>query len=326
MKNVLLLAIVLAMGLAGAAPATISIELVPVGDAGNVDDIGYGGAVAYEYNLGKYEITGAQYGAFLDAVASTDTYGLYNSLQSGPLAANIVQEGSPGSYTYSVGNPDRPVTGVDWLSAARFCNWMTNGQPTGAQDAGTTEDGAYDVSGGYGTAARKAGATWMLPTSDEWRKAAYYNPITAGMNMYPTSDIISWGDHFDWTTIGSTPPGGSDPRGYDNSYNQVGTAVDVGSYPGSLSPYGTHDQAGNVRELIEDTNSGSWRLAAGNDFRSMDYQRSFLGNCVDLNIELWQGESLDYIGFRVVNIVPEPMTLALLGLGSLVLGRRNRRA
>ncbi len=45
---------------AAVAPGQIVIETVPVGNPGNVDDIGYGGSVAYVYSMGKYEITGAQ--------------------------------------------------------------------------------------------------------------------------------------------------------------------------------------------------------------------------------------------------------------------------
>ena len=36
------------------------------------------GAVGYMYNIGKYEVTAGQYCEFLNKVAATDTYGLYN--------------------------------------------------------------------------------------------------------------------------------------------------------------------------------------------------------------------------------------------------------
>ena len=38
---------------------------------------GYG-SVAYTYQMGKYDVTVGQYCQFLNAVAKTDTYGLYN--------------------------------------------------------------------------------------------------------------------------------------------------------------------------------------------------------------------------------------------------------
>ena len=64
-----------------------SLSFVTVGDPGNVADTtvmttdsttGYG-SVPYAYQMGKYDVTLAQYSAFLNAVARSDPYGLYNS-------------------------------------------------------------------------------------------------------------------------------------------------------------------------------------------------------------------------------------------------------
>ncbi len=41
-----------------------------------------------------------------------------------------------------------PVNVVSFYDSRRFANWLDNGQPTGAQDSTTTEDGAYDMSFG----------------------------------------------------------------------------------------------------------------------------------------------------------------------------------
>ena len=63
------------------AHALVEIDWVTVGDPGNADDThgaGYGG-VDYVYWIGKYEVTNAQYAEFLNAVAATDTYALYNT-------------------------------------------------------------------------------------------------------------------------------------------------------------------------------------------------------------------------------------------------------
>src|SRR4051794_22641108 len=59
-----------------------SLQFVLVGNAGNPNDPASGGLygdVPYIYNVGKYNVTVAQYTAFLNAVAATDTYALYNS-------------------------------------------------------------------------------------------------------------------------------------------------------------------------------------------------------------------------------------------------------
>ena len=37
------------------------------------------GAVAYAYKIGTFEVTASQYSEFLNAVARTDAYGLYDS-------------------------------------------------------------------------------------------------------------------------------------------------------------------------------------------------------------------------------------------------------
>jgi formylglycine-generating enzyme required for sulfatase activity len=63
------------------------MDWVTVGDAGNAADrrimndqtTGYGG-VDYTYLMGKYEVTNAQYCAFLNAVARSDLNGRIHSV------------------------------------------------------------------------------------------------------------------------------------------------------------------------------------------------------------------------------------------------------
>src|SRR5205085_10833590 len=123
------------------------------------------------YLMGKYEVTLNQYAAFLNNVAKTDTYGLYNSQMSAPPPTRgIARSGVSGSYTYSViGTGNRPVVYVSWFDAARFVNWLHNGQPTGLQNAATTETGAYALNGatsGVGFT-RSASAQYWLPSAQE---------------------------------------------------------------------------------------------------------------------------------------------------------------
>jgi len=76
--------------------AAVSIEYATIGDAGNDADTTTGyGAVPYEYRIGKYEVTNAQYAGFLNAVAQADAHGLYNA---GMNNHGIVRNGSSGSY------------------------------------------------------------------------------------------------------------------------------------------------------------------------------------------------------------------------------------
>ena len=173
-----------------------SLDFVTVGDPGNAaSSTGYG-AVAYSYDIGKYDVTVAQYTTFLNSVATTgDPYGLYNTWMAGSYGCGIERSRSAGSYTYSVlpGWGNMPVNYVSWGDAARFCNWLDNGQPVGSEGPSTTEAGAYTLNGGTSLAAlmavtRNAGATYFIPSENEWYKAAYYKggSSNAGYWTYPT--------------------------------------------------------------------------------------------------------------------------------------------
>src|SRR5215210_5038768 len=131
MKSYLSFVILLASAVSASA---ITIDTVPVGDTGNPNDPANGtlyGGVNYAYNIGKTEVTVGQYTAFLNAVAATDTYGLYHPEMATDLnIAGIAQGGAAGAHSYSViGSPNKPIADVSWLNAARFSNWLNNGQP-----------------------------------------------------------------------------------------------------------------------------------------------------------------------------------------------------
>jgi formylglycine-generating enzyme required for sulfatase activity len=312
-----------------------------VGDAGNAaDSTGYG-AVSYTYNIGKYEVTLLQYTAFLNAVAATDTYSLYNTGMATNLnIAGISRAGSSGSYTYSlIGDGNRPVTYVSWFDAARFSNWMHNGQPTGAQGAGTTEQGAYTLNGatsGVGFT-KNVGAQWWIPSEDEWYKAAYYQPFaqggdTDGYWLYPTQ-----GNTQPNSRNGSASDANSANYYYNdgiaNGYNGGYAVTNSPSYSGSQnyltaagaftqadSYYGTFDQGGNVREWNDAVISDSWRGLRG-------------GSWGDGYPDLWASgrvgnvpsSELNIVGFRVAT-VPEPTTGILLTLGAAALAMRRCRS
>ena len=218
-----------------------------MGDPGNQADTRTGarsgyGDVAAAFKIGTYEVTTQQYTDFLNAVADTDTYGLYNtSMATSPNSDQILRSGSSGSYTYSViGSGNRPVTYVSWFDAARFANWMHNGRPTGLQVASTTEDGAYTLNGltSGNARARNSGALYYIPTEDQWYKAAYYKggSTNAGYWEYATrSDTVP----------GTTAGSGLNQANYNSSNSGP---INVGSYIGSASFYGAFDQVGNVWE------------------------------------------------------------------------------
>ena len=225
-----------------AAHAEVIIDWVTVGDPGNAADNRGHGAVAYTYRISKYEVTNAQYTEFLNAVAATDTYGLYNESNVSGLGG-ITRSGSSGSYTYSTiaGREDMPVNWVSFWDALRFANWLHNGQPPGAQDSTTTEDGAYTFSGATGVGSRNPEGTIFLTSEDEWYKAAYYNAVSTSYFWYPTGSNAE---------TGCVVPSG-DTGNSGNCHNVVRSPTDVGAYSLSGSPYGTFDQGGNVWEWNE---------------------------------------------------------------------------
>ena len=246
---------------ANSAPAMPTfMPMVTVGNPGNAADANTGsvyGAVSYSYQIGKYDVTVSQYTAFLNAVGSTDTYNLYRAgsgvSPSGSGNAQISQSGTSGSYTYAVMNSwgNRPIIDVSWFDCARFSNWMSNGQPSGAQTSTTTENGAYNVNGitywGWGGVIAVNATnpntglapTYRMPLENEWYKAAYYSPNYGGSGVGGYYAFATQSDIAPRTTIGSSPN--------QANYNRaIGYLTDVGSFSGSGSFYGTFDQSGNV--------------------------------------------------------------------------------
>ncbi len=336
--SVLLIGGVLALILAVGSPTLgLDVVTVPVGNPGNAGELsgagagGYGpdricGAVDYAYNMGKFEVTAEQYTEFLNAVADTDTYALYSeSMWSSDTGCKIQRSGSSGSYTYSVdaNRADRPVNYISWGDAARFCNWLENGQPTtGGQDLTTTEDGSYYLNGATSSEAllavtREPDATWVIPSEDEWYKAAYYDAPNAVYYDYPTgTDATPSNDLID-------PDPGNNATFYDGDFT-IGSPywrTEGGAHENSESPYDTFDQAGNVWEWTEAILFGTARSMRGGAF-SYD----------SLGISIMQAsfrdgdrptDEADSFGFRVA-YVPEPATLALLAFGGVgVLIRRK---
>ena len=296
------------------------IETVEVGNVGNAGEWSGGhyggagpdricGAVNYPYSIGKYEVTAGQYATFLNAVAATDTYGLYDTrMWSSGYACKIERNGEPGTYNYSVAADwaDRPVNYVTWGDATRFANWLYNGQPSGPQGLSTTEDGSYFLNGAMSAAellnvVRKPNATWVVPSEDEWYKAAYHrnNGVTADYYDYPTgTDTAPDNDVLD-------PDSGNNANFWQDGY-ALGfpyLRTEAGEFENSASPYGTFDQGGNVWEWNEAILNG-WARGFRGGSHSGEGAVVYLHAAVRRVYYDSTYES-DFIGFRV----------ALVGVG-----------
>jgi formylglycine-generating enzyme required for sulfatase activity len=320
-----------------ALPAeAVTIEFVPVGDAGNSPDVLTNcngsdcGSVPYAYQIGRFEVTNAQYAEFLNAVAKADPNGLYNASMSSDARGGITRSGGSGSYSYSVksGRGNQPVVFVSFYDALRFANWLHNGEPTGAQSAGTTEDGAYTITPGGVAAnsiARSGAAQFFLPTENEWYKAAYYDPALGGYHDYATGTDVPD------TPISTPPPCCANAANYwSGTYALTGSGsfddafdylTDVGAYALSGSPYGTFDQAGNVWEWNE-TISGADRGTRGGSWNDQD---SYLSASIHpSDTPAYESNEL---GFRVATVPePGPGLLTVTGALGLLLARPRRRA
>ncbi|MBN1488954.1 MAG: SUMF1/EgtB/PvdO family nonheme iron enzyme [Phycisphaerae bacterium] len=286
-------------------PLTDLMEWKIVWDVWNVGELsgagagGYGtdricGAVPYEYRIGKYEVTNAEYATFLNAVARTDSYSLYNTAM-GSGYGGITRSGSSGSYSYEVipGRGDKPVNYVSFWDACRFANWLHNGEYNGS-----TETGAYSLNSvtdpPNASISRNAGAKFAVASEDEWYKAAYYRPgSTNGYWDYPTQS--------DTAPTAESPPGMDLVNGSANYNNTVADLTDVGAYTAkpSESPYGTFDQGGNLWEWNEAI-IGSSRGVRGGSFVALGYalHAAHRDPSGDPSFEAYS------FGFRVVMLPP----------------------
>jgi formylglycine-generating enzyme required for sulfatase activity len=274
------------------------------------------GCVPYPFEIGRFEITNAQYAQFLNAVAQMDDpCGLWHQNQAdGPMGFIYREKTDRGfRYTVSTGAENLPVVYVSWYSAARFCNWLHRGQPDANAEPlsateGTAVEGAYDTRSfpsalhGQQPAAllpftHNSHARYWLPSVDEWIKAGFYVPHSGGRySRYATGS--------DRMPIAESPPGGKNSanfyaRGWAVPYPHL---TNVGSYPQATSAYGTFDQAGNVMEWLE-TTAGSERT-----------KRRFTGGAaarystmLALNYSDWDDADLRLmtVGFRIARAVSE---------------------
>jgi sulfatase modifying factor 1 len=313
------------------------IQWVTVGDPGNAADTspaGYG-TVADSFQMMKYEFTNQQYTDFLNSVDAngSNPYSVYNaSMGSGRGGISFDSLAASGSkYAVMSNMGDKPVIFVSWFDAARVSNWYQNG----ATSSSSTETGAYTLGGAIsGNAlAVNNGATFYVPTQDQWYKAAYYKGggTNAGYWDYATqSDTAPTAVTAGTTGIGSAGNTGNfansnsaaDWNSLDGNVTTVGTN-------GGPSAYGAFDMSGNVMEwndLDGLASSGSYRGQRSGDYTSPSpfvLSSSYNGSRAPSYED-------DIFGFRLASpiAVPEPSTyaMALAGLacGGWQMYRRRR--
>jgi formylglycine-generating enzyme required for sulfatase activity len=223
---------------------------------------------------------------------------------------------------------DKPVTYVSWFDAARVSNWLMNG----GTSSSSTETGAYTLSGSTsGNApAVNPGATFYVPTEDQWYKAAYYKGgnTNAGYWDYATqSDTAPTA-----VTSGTTGIGSAGSTGNFANYNstadwnsQNGNVTTVGTN-GGASAYGAFDMSGNLLEWNDLTGSaGSSRGLRGGYWLNLAFDLSSSDRGTNA-----PSTQIVSIGFRLASPVPVPepstwvMGLAGIACGGWQMWRRRR--
>ena len=260
----------------------LKIPMVTVGDPGNETDPTTGfGAVQKTFQIGANNVTVREYCSFLNHVASTDTYGLYDmNMGSDGLVACIERSGTSGHYHYELvkeeGIEKFPITCVSWFSAARFCNWLHNGQPRGDEDLRTTESGAYTLNGAIDGAIipAAANARYFLPSEDQWYKAAYYKAgrPRAGYWIYPFQSD-------------------AEPSSFEEAVHAPG-------------PYGTYNMGGDVFQWTSSADDSSRSILRGGDWAEANFLQEIVATFRTNAPSTTQSNS---IGFRVAapTVVPE---------------------
>jgi sulfatase modifying factor 1 len=300
----------------GSGANQFAMEFVTIGNPGNAPDTtgapNPAGAVGYTYGIGKFEV-------------SRDMITKFNGSQSLQITLQ--------DMTFYGGNgANKPATGVSWNEAARFVNWLntsTGNQPAykfttiGVNDniaLWTSGEAGYNSSNPY----RNSLAKYVLPNSNEWYKAAYYNPSDSTYYDFPNG-----------SNMGPYPIA-SGASANTAIYMQAGTLgpaeVDLA---GGLSPYGVMGLGGNIEEwhenVVNSSTGSSHRLFRGEAWFGSGYFMSALTGLSSADPR----QSMVATGFRVASLspsgppaVPEPSMMVigtLFGLGGLVAKRRMKK-
>ncbi len=267
------------VSLGGVFYSEASIDLVSIGyDASNP------GGVDYSFGIGKYEVTDSQWASFVSAGGINHSY------------AQIAGDFDDKDWS-GLGNV--PATKVSWYDAAQYCNWLTTGNAaTGAYQ--------FDSLGNYTGVDRAAASAenslvYVIPTLDEWNKAAYFNG----------SELTTYANGTD--TIPSQSEANYDNKGYPEP-----TDVDLWlGGTGLEEQNGTFDMMGNVWEWTETQGGDRGQLIAGG---AVHWTQAQWLMYKESGHNSWYAEDgTSYLGFRVASlgsVIPEPSSVIMIAMVS----------
>jgi len=294
----------------GSGDNQFTIDFTTIGNPGNAADPSTAGgakadtygSVGYGYQIGTYLISQNQ----VDRAVASGLVGV----TAGPWSGDL------------------PAANMTWYESGAFVNWLNTSQ--GFQQAynlawsgstwsiaqWTASDVGYDPSNPY----RNRLAKFVLPTEDEYYKAAYGLSDGSGYTLYAVASNTAPIAVASGTAAGTVVYNQSSEQGPASVYQAGGS-----------SSYGTVGQSGNVLEWTEgyyEPLGPSAKLLMGNTWTSdnngfgslASYARNSTG----------AGNEYPYLGFRVasvadVGVAPEPSTYALFGIGAIGMLMAMRR-
>lgn len=292
------------------------------------------GSVDHEYRISTTEVSANQwlpfFLAFLPRYVESGGSALDGRLGSEHLtfAGMPVWGVKPGE--------GRSAVRVGWEFAARYCNWLHNGAPTGPDvPLEVFQSGAYDMPALTGPnfdpnqlpLTHSEGAKYWLPSVDEWVKAAHYDP-----------DRYGDGQEGYWLRMGQQDEPLTPGLPWEGGQTSAGPGIDtsmipVGAYGDVVSPWGLYDTSGGETEWTGDIGVNYFfggdivaenRYVLGTGLYSTS---SFFSDPTDgLLVQLFAGANIGGTpaGFRIASLVPSPCAAGVLLAGVTMTVRRRR--
>lgn len=274
------------------------------------------GAVDYRYRMARQEISCTQWYEFVQAFAPHvgPVWDRHSQFLGGAAIFQGYANGMP-QYTFNTPAAQGPIN-VGWAFAARYANWLHNGQATTAESFQT---GAYDLPPLGSTfdaypARHLEGARFWIPTLDEWVKATHYDPNRYGEGMegywlHPNASQ---------TPLTPGPPG--TPGAETSAGWPAPPSFPLGLYPDVAAPWGLLDVSGGAHEWTETVVfGGTHRFRAGS--RTSDPGWQILDRLDGIS---FGPQTLGDYGVRLASAIPAPAPCGAFVIGAQWLLRRRR--